>query len=101
MPRYGQLLGAILAEKLNASQGPVTVALPLQGVSMIDAPGQPFWWPEANQTLFKAIRTSLRADIPVVELDCNINDPAFAECCARSLLQELRQGASSFDSSKS
>ncbi|MBN1489104.1 MAG: Tm-1-like ATP-binding domain-containing protein [Phycisphaerae bacterium] len=86
-----QQLGAILAEKLNASCGPVTVVLPLQGLSMIDAPGGLFWWPEADHALFAALKTTLRSDIPVIELDCNVNDPPFAECCAERLLAELQK----------
>jgi uncharacterized protein (UPF0261 family) len=82
-------LGAILAEKLNASRGPVTVVLPLKGLSMIDAPGGPFWSPEADTALFAAIKSNLRPDIPVVELDCNINDPPFADRCASALLEHL------------
>jgi uncharacterized protein (UPF0261 family) len=85
-------LGEILAEKLNQSTGPVSVLLPLQGLSMIDSPGGPFWWPEADQELFRALKQNLRKDIPLVELDCNINDPLFADECARRLLQSLSTG---------
>ena len=72
-------LGEIMAAKLNLSVGPVTVLLPRKGLSMIDAPGEPFWWPEADEALFSALKQHLRTDIPVLELDNNINDPAFAD----------------------
>lgn len=84
-------LGRILAEKLNRSTGPVTVLLPLKGLSMIDSPGGPFWWPEADTALFDALKSGLRSDIPVIELDCNINEPAFAERCAHCLLENMRR----------
>jgi uncharacterized protein (UPF0261 family) len=83
-------LGEIIAGKLNLARGPVTVVIPLGGVSMIDAPGKPFWWPEADRALFDALKAGLRKDIPVVELDCNINDPPFAERCAAALLEGMR-----------
>ena len=82
-------LGEILAAKLNRSTGPVTVLIPLGGVSMIDAPGGPFWWPQANRALFDALRSNLRPDIPVVEIDANVNDPAFARRCAEVLLESM------------
>ena len=82
-------LGEVLAEKLNASSAPVTVLLPLRGVSMIDAPGGPFWWPEADGALFDALKAHLRPGIPVIEMDCNINDPEFAQRCAAELLRQL------------
>ncbi len=82
-------LGEILAEKLNQSRRPVTVLLPLKGVSMIDSPGGAFWWPEADQALFHALKKNLRPDISVVEMDCNINDPAFADACAEHLLANM------------
>jgi uncharacterized protein (UPF0261 family) len=85
-------LGRILAGKLNRSTGPVTVLLPLQGVSMLDSPGGAFWWPEADHALFGALKAALRPDIPVLELDCNINEPAFAERCAQCLIENLRKG---------
>lgn len=82
-------LGEILASKLNLSVGAAAVYLPLRGISMIDAPGGPFHSPEADQALFKAIRTNLRPDIPVYEVDANINDPEFVQAVAQGLLEML------------
>jgi uncharacterized protein (UPF0261 family) len=56
---------------------------------MIDSPGGAFWWPEADQALFQTLKQQLRPGIPVVELDCNINDPLFADQCAHHLLAHL------------
>ncbi len=99
-PEECHRLGEILAEKLNQSTGPVTVLVPLQGLSMIDAPGGPFWWPEADQALLHALKTHLRPDIPVVEMNVNINDPAFATQCAETLLAHMRAGAQKGQASK-
>ena len=85
-------LGEILAGKLNGSSGPVTVLLPLKGLSVIDSPDGPFWWPEANGALFDALKRNLREDIPVVEIDANVNDGEFSEKCARVLLEEMGAG---------
>ena len=79
-------LGTILAEKLNASTGPVSVVLPSKGGSMIGAPGGPFHDPAADAALYGALKAGLRRDIPVRELDCAINDAGFAEACAAELL---------------
>lgn len=82
-------LGRILAGKCNLSTGPVTVLLPLKGISVISAPGQPFYWPEADDALFGEWKRNLRPGIPVIEYDGNINDPAFAELCVGELLKNL------------
>ena len=88
-PAENRELGRRLAERLNPSQGPAAVYLPLKGVSVISAPGQPFHWPEADAALFQSIKDALRPEIPVFELDLNINDAAFAEAVADGLLQLL------------
>lgn len=88
-PEENRQLGRSLAEKLNASTGPVAVYLPLRGVSVISAAGEPFHWPEADQALFEAIKATLHPGIPVFELDANINDPAFADAVAGALLRML------------
>jgi uncharacterized protein (UPF0261 family) len=85
-------LGKILAEKLNLSTGPVTVLLPLRGGSVISAPGGPFHDAIADTALYAALKAGLRPDIKVVELDCVINDAAFAEACAEVLMRQLGAG---------
>jgi uncharacterized protein (UPF0261 family) len=82
-------LGKILAEKLNRSTGPVKVLLPLRGGSVISAPGGPFHDAAADRELFAALKTNLRTDLAVAELDANINDAVFAETSAQALLQLL------------
>lgn len=83
-------LGRILAAKLNAARGPVTLFLPLRGVSMIDAEGGPFWLPAADAALFDGIRATLdRTRVGLVELDLHINDPAFADAMADRLIADL------------
>jgi uncharacterized protein (UPF0261 family) len=89
-PEENAEIGRILAEKANLSSGPVAFFLPLQGVSMLDAPDKEFWWPEANQALFDAIKDNLRSEIPVYELDCNVNDDEFADALANKMLEYLK-----------
>jgi|SRR5579883_2030771 len=92
-PEENARLGRILAEKANAAKGPVQLFLPLRGLSVLDSVTeqgpQPFWWPEADRALFDAIKEHIRKDIPVHELDCNINDPQFAQATAGALLAML------------
>ncbi len=83
-------VGLMVAEKLNASIGPVTVMLPLGAISYISAPGQPFHDPAADHALFEAIKKNLRHDIRVVSLPHQINDAAFAEACVKELLANIR-----------
>lgn len=96
-PEENAQLGKIIAEKASAANGPVEIFLPLQGVSMLDSvkDGEPqsFWWPEADRALFEAVKAHVRRDIPVHELDANINDAAFADATAAALLQMLRASA--------
>ena len=89
-PEENAEIGRILAEKANASTGPVAFFLPLKGVSMLDAPGKEFWLPDADQALFDAIKAGARADIPVIEMDNNVNDDEFADAVAHKLLELLQ-----------
>jgi uncharacterized protein (UPF0261 family) len=78
-------LGRILARKLNAASGPLAVFIPTAGVSMIDVPGAPFHDPAADAALIRELRAGLRPDVEVVEMDTDINDPAFARAMAKRL----------------
>jgi uncharacterized protein (UPF0261 family) len=81
-------LGAWLGRVLSNAKAPMVVMLPLRGVSALDAPGKPFFDPEADSALFGAIEERL-ANHPFVRLDRrdeHINDPAFADAAAENLL---------------
>jgi len=41
--------------------------------------------------LLKALRADLRQDIELIEMDCAINDPVFAEACVKALLTNLKK----------
>lgn len=82
-------LGRITGRKLSQSRGPVTVLLPLQGVSAIDREGGPFHNPEADAAYRETLKSHLDPQVKVIELDAHINDPLFAETAARALLREL------------
>lgn len=82
-------LGRRIARKLSAATGPTALFLPLGGVSMIDADGQPFHDPEADEALFAALREGLDARVELVEMDCNVNDPEFAAAMADKLDEYL------------
>ena len=82
-------LGEIMAEKLNQSTGAVTVLFPLKGFSMIDLEGKNFHLPEANAALCETLKSKLRSDIEIVEMDCEINDPSFAARCAEELMANI------------
>jgi uncharacterized protein (UPF0261 family) len=83
-------LGRIIAEKLNAAKGPVKLVMPLKGLSAIDKEGQPFWYPEADEALFRAIRENIGPNVELVEMDTNINDLECAVAMAQ-FLDELMQ----------
>lgn len=91
-PAENRRIGELIAAAANAATGPVAVLLPLRGVSMLDSEGGRFWDPAADGACFDAIRAGVRSGIPVVEVDANINDPAFSGRVAATLLDMLRDG---------
>ena len=88
-PEENDQLGKEIAEKASAARGPSAILVPLRGISAIDAPGQPFWWPEADAALFQSLRNWMSPHVELIELDVHINDPAFAEAAASKLLRLL------------
>jgi uncharacterized protein (UPF0261 family) len=82
-------IGRITAIKLNRASGPVTVLIPLRGVSAIDKIGGPFYSPEALNAYHRALKTSLSPAIRLVELDAHINDEGFALVAAELLMESL------------
>ena len=85
MPEECAELGRVIAEKLNKARGPLTIFVPLKGVSLIATEGQVFHDPAADEALFGALREHLDPDVDLRELDLDINDPEFAQAMADRL----------------
>lgn len=79
-PEENTRMGRWIGERLNEMTGPVRFFLPEGGVSLLDAPGQPFHDPAANTALFSALEETVRqtSSRRLVRLQHNINDPEFA-----------------------
>ena len=81
-------IGENLAAKWNEATRPMTLFLPLKGVSMIDAEGQPFDGVEERETLFKVLKEKINnSNVEIIEMDNNINDADFALAAARRLTE--------------
>jgi uncharacterized protein (UPF0261 family) len=88
-PEENRRIGEWIGDKLNACAGEVRFLLPEGGVSLIDAPGQPFHDPAADAALFEALEATVRqsARRRLLRLPHNINDPQFAA----ALVQHFRE----------
>jgi uncharacterized protein (UPF0261 family) len=86
-------LGRIIAGKLNRAEAPVTLLIPLRGVSALDKEGQKFHDPVADAALFSALRDNIRPPVRLLELDLHINDPAFADALASELVSNMNAAA--------
>lgn len=86
-------MGKWIGERLNRSIGPVRFLLPLGGVSLLDAPGQPFHDPEADEALFAAIESTVQqtAERQVLRVPHAINAPEFSSEVVRHF-NEISKG---------
>jgi uncharacterized protein (UPF0261 family) len=84
-PEENRTLGRLLAGKVNEATGPVTVALPLGGVSALDVAGEDFHDSEADRALFDAIRETLDSEVDLLEMEADVNAPEFARAMAERL----------------
>jgi len=73
-------IGRWIGARLNAMEAPVRFFLPEEGVSALDAPGQPFDDPQARAALFSALEGEVRqtAARQLIRLPHHINAPEFA-----------------------
>ncbi len=82
-------VAAAFVEKLNRATGPVKVIIPQKGWSSVDYPGNATYDPEEDRVFVEALRSGLNPEIEVLEVDGNMEDPAFAEAVIRVSLNIL------------
>ncbi|MEM9723165.1 MAG: Tm-1-like ATP-binding domain-containing protein [Bacteroidota bacterium] len=80
-PEENQKMGVWISQKLNQMEGPVRFFLPEKGLSLIDAPGKPFYDPEANAALFRTLKDQVQQTDQrvLISLPYAINDPEFSQ----------------------
>jgi uncharacterized protein (UPF0261 family) len=76
-------LGNLFAERLNPSEGPVIVVVPMGGLSIPNVPDGPFWNPQADAAFFDTLKANLRDDIKIFSYENHVNDPQFGEAVAQ------------------
>ncbi len=75
----------IMAERLNAHTGKLSVIFPLRGMRSETREGEPLYDPEVDSTVFDTLRRELKKDIRRVELDAHLFDAAFSRAAADEL----------------
>jgi len=86
-------LGALVAERLNESIGPVRVVAPTRGFSLADAEGGDLWDPVADGAFLDALSGALRPGIPFEAIDAHVDDHAFADVVAERYLSLVSETA--------
>ncbi|KAH7566366.1 hypothetical protein JRO89_XS08G0144900 [Xanthoceras sorbifolium] len=80
---------SFIANKLNKSSSTIRLCLPENGVSALDAPGKPFYDPEATGMLISELQMLIQTNenCQVKVYPYNINDPEFADALVDSFLE--------------
>jgi uncharacterized protein (UPF0261 family) len=80
-------IGVLLAERVNAAEGPTAVVLPTEGFSIAGAPGGSLYDPEADQRFISAFKRRLTPSVRLVEIAAHANSAACADASVALLLE--------------
>ncbi|CAN6452946.1 unnamed protein product [Victoria cruziana] len=99
-PEENKRFASFIADKLNKATSNVRVMLPRKGISAIDAPGKPFYDPDATSSLIHELERLIEKteSRQVKVLPYHINDPEFADALVNCFLEinpEVKRNASS------
>jgi uncharacterized protein (UPF0261 family) len=72
-------LGSYFAAKANRAVGPVRICIPLNGFSVPNHSGGPFWDPDADRAFVSALQEDLLPQVEVHLVEAHINDPRFVD----------------------
>jgi len=74
-----EIAEALVIQRLELEQVATAVVLLVHGVSRHDAPGGIFHDPEGREALAESLKQYIVPKVEGVEIDANINDPAFSQ----------------------
>jgi len=81
-------LAGQLSGKLNRGPSTNRLIIPLGGWSEADRKGGPLYDPEMRDAFIEKLKEDLAPEVHLLEVNCHINDPAFAEL-ASSMMREM------------
>lgn len=85
-----ELIAQVFSQKLDKAKGRVTVFIPLQGFSSLSRKDGPLYDPEADMVFIKTFKRSINKYlVNVVEMDCALDDPQFADAIVDSFLPQV------------
>jgi len=86
-----------MAQKINRGDAPFILLIPEKGVSMIDAPDQPFYDPEADAALFDELELQIQQNKirQIRRLPMHINDKQFADALVKAYFEVIGGGGNS------
>lgn len=80
----------IYAEKLNRAIGPLCFLFPKKGWSSLDRQGSILHDPEGDKVFVEELRRNLTNDqVQIIEVDCHLEDRAFAEILVETFLNSF------------
>ncbi len=79
------------ADRLNVAVGPTLLLIPRKGWVSIERDGVDFYDPETEAEFVCKLRGKLKPEIMVMEVDANIDDPAFADAITENLEKFMRK----------
>ena len=83
-------IAEIIAERLNASIGKVSVLLPMGGLRTLSRPGELFHKPQTIKKMKEVLEKNLKPDIALKCFDLNFMDKEFGEIAAREMMLLLQ-----------
>ena len=83
-------VAAVMVERLNQAIAPVIVAIPKGGFSFYNRDGLHFRDIKADQAFVQTLKTELKPEIEIRELEGHVNDPVFVDAIL-SLFERLMQ----------
>jgi uncharacterized protein (UPF0261 family) len=83
-------LAETISDKLNMATGPTKVVIPLKGFSEADSLGASLYEPATNLIFISELKSRLRKDIEVIEVNSHINDLEFSEVAVSTLDTMMR-----------
>lgn len=88
-PDENRAIARWMAGKINRATAEVKLLIPEDGLSMLDALGQPFYDPVADAALFDELEATVKQDglRQIIRLPYHINDPEFADQLVQAYMQ--------------